>query len=318
MKLADTFWPLVMVVVAGAGPAAAHHNTMGSEYASEYTQARKDVFIDRYDHDSDGRVSSVEFEQSRRNRFDITDENDDGTVSSDEYAFEWEDRLDAQLAVDRKGQVRQTGVRFNALDRDDDGRMTWDEYAASGERMFGHRDTNEDGVIDDSDPEPERTWRREEPQTAEARERQRERRIAWVSSMLHVPSTHTLAGMMTRYDADGDGRIGRAEFDAKRRANFDLTDDDDDGWVSDDEYLAEYEDRLDGYIAESRTESVQQSRRRFDALDTDESGAMTFREYQNSGHGIFSRWDTGDDGYVDEQDPNPEPRERVADASQNR
>ena len=45
---------------------------------------------------------------------------------------------------------------------------------------------------------------------------------------------------------------------------------------------------------------------------------MTFAEYQQSGHGIFGRWDTSGDGYVDEDDPRPVPRERVAEASQNR
>ena len=310
MKHFGTLWGLAVAVFVGAVPAAAHHNTMGPEFAQEYVQARKDSFIDRYDSDADGRVSSVEFEQARRNRFDITDDNDDGSVSPDEYVFEWEDRLDAQLAVDRAGQVQQTGVRFGALDRDEDERMTWAEYSASGDRMFSRRDTDGDAVIDDRDPPPERTRQRDEDDTDETRERRRQQRIAWVSSLLHMPTTHTLDGLLARYDSDGDERITREEFDRKRRADFDLTDDDDDGWISQEEYLAEFEDRLDRHMAENRKESVQQSRRRFDALDADENGTMTFAEYQTSGHGIFSRWDTDGNGYVADADPNPAPRER--------
>ena len=321
MKQSGIWWGLGFAVSVGAASAVAQQNTMGPEFAEEFVQASKDVFIARYDSDEDRRVSSVEFEQARRDRYDITDDNDDGSVSPDEYTFEWEDRLDAQLALDRKGQVRQTGVRFGALDSDDDERMTWEEYSASGERMFSGRDTDEDGVIDDRDPAPDRTWQREEADTEEARERRRQERIARVSTLLNTPSTHTLDGMMSRYDGDGDERITREEFDLKRRADFDLTDDDGDGWVSQDEYLAEFEDRLDRYVAESRRESVEQSRRRFEALDDDGNGAMTFAEYQDSGHGIFGRWDTDGNGYVSDRDPNPAPRERLeqtADAGQAR
>lgn len=322
MKPSGTLCVLAVAVAFGAASAHAHHNTRGPEFAEEYRQARMDLFIERYDADDDRRVGSVEFEQARRSRFDLTDENGDGSLSSDEYVFEWEDRLEAQLALDRKGQVRQTGVRFGALDRDEDGRMTWEEYAASGERMFTRRDTDEDGVIDDRDPPPERTRRREQPDTEEARERRREGRIAWASSMLHMPSTHMLSGLMVRYDGDGDERITREEFDRKRRADFDLTDDDGNGWISREEYLLEFEDRIDRHMAEIRKESVLQSRRRFDNLDDDEDGAMTFGEYQTSGHGIFSRWDTDGNGYVSARDPRSgpaeEPREQTAAAGQAR
>ena len=321
MKSSGTFLGLALAVAVGAAPALAHHNTMGPEFAEQYMQARKDMFIDRHDSDDDRRVSSVEFEQARRDRFDITDDNDDGSVNPDEYRFEWEDRLEAQMALDRKGQVRQAGVRFGSLDRDEDERMTREEYDASGERMFSRRDTNEDGVIDGRDPRPARAWQLQQADTDEARERRRQERIAWASSLLHMPSTHNLAGLMTRYDGDGDERITREEFDLKRRADFDLTDDDDNGWISREEYLAEYEDRLDRQIAQTRKESIQQNRRRFEALDADESGAMTFAEYQASGHGIFGRWDTDGNGYVSDGDPNRAPQqqqEQTAAVSQTR
>ena len=83
-------------------------------------EGRRMNFIADHDHDGDGRVSSIEFEQSRRDRFDATDSNTDGTVDEQEYVYEWEDRLDAQLEIDRSGRAKQTYVRFAAMDKDDD------------------------------------------------------------------------------------------------------------------------------------------------------------------------------------------------------
>ncbi|MEM7003710.1 MAG: hypothetical protein AAF529_23195 [Pseudomonadota bacterium] len=298
---------LTSLVLAGFSAVAHEHTT------PEFMQMRQVQFIDRYDADTDGRVSSVEFEQARRDRFDITDEDGNGWVSQEEYVYEWEDRLDTQMAKDRAGQVKQTVVRFGALDRDDDEQMSWAEYQGSGERMFSRRDTNADGVLNEDDPEPERRRQREQAGTEAEREaQQRQRLLARANRMLRMPSTHNLEGLMTRYDTNEDANITRAEFDAIRKIDFERTDDDGSGWVSEDEYVAEYEDRLDTQIAASRAESVKQAGRRFEALDTDENAQMTFAEYQVSGHRMFSRWDTGADGYVSFADTIPEFQELVA------
>ena len=305
-------------ICLAAGAAAHHHG--GS---ADYMQSRLDQFVDRYDTDGDMRVSSIEFEQHRRNRFDITDENADGTVSQDEYVYEWEDRMDAQLEKDRAGQVRQTSVRFGALDRDDDEKMQWAEYARSGDRMFTRWDSNEDGLVDASDPKRERGWSRKtsgkSKSGAKAKrterkidpEKARQYRIARMNSMLRMPSTHRTEGFMVRYDVNGDEQVTRAEFDAKRRSDFDKTDEDSNGWVSEQEYVLEYEDRLDMQIAKQREQSIKQAGHRFGALDKDDDGAMTFAEYQRSGHSMFKRWDTSFDGYVSAEDPLPEPRESL-------
>jgi len=47
------------------------------------------------------------------------------------------------------------------------------------------------------------------------------------------------------YDTDHDGTVTRAEFDAARTARFKATDTNSDGWVSEDEYVAEYSARLE-------------------------------------------------------------------------
>ena len=270
-------------------------------------------FIDTHDHDEDLRVSSIEFEQSRRDRFDITDTDDDGVVDEQEYMFEWEDRMDAQLEKDRQGRVKQAYVRFDAMDRDDDKEMSWDEYAASGDRVFTAWDTNDDQVIDADDPPRKynHTSKSDDELTEDERQKRRDRQIAAARSMLKMPSTHDREGMMTRYDRNGDGRIERSEFDGKRRADYDATDFNNDGTLVADEYVGEFEDRMDTTIESFRVDSIRQSKRRFEALDDSGDGVMTFAEYQDSGHGIFARYDVTGDGYIGDDDPMPLPRDET-------
>lgn len=268
---------------------------------------RKIVYIDQYDQDLDGRVSSAEFELARRARFDITDTNRNGSVDAEEYVFEWEDRLDAQLAVDRKEQVKQTATRFASLDEDGNARITREEFDVSGTRSFSRFDSNQDGVIDTDD-----TDSMEDEVAASEREMTREQILANQQRMLEMPSTHSKAGTITQYDGDADEAVALAEFKAGRDANWNAMDENGDGGVSEDEYTAEFENRLDAQIAGSRKQSVEQANVRFGVLDADEDKVMTFREYQDSGHRTFARWDTDGDGYVTLEEAEPVPDEEIA------
>lgn len=261
---------------------------------------RKIVYIDQYDQDQDGRVSSIEFEQARRARFDATDTDHSATVSIEEYVFEWEDRLDAQLAVDRKEQVTQTANRFKALDDDSNGILSRAEFDASGAASFQRFDSDRDGIIDAADVDAR----------AEAGERQRsemsrEQILVDQKRMLDMPSTHSKAGTIEVYDADADGVVTLAEFARGRDAQYAAMDGNGDGGVDVDEYTVEFENRVDAALAAFRKASVDQARVRFGALDADADGSMTFREYQNSGHGSFERWDTDHDGYVTLEEADP-------------
>ncbi|MEM9172380.1 MAG: hypothetical protein AAGA84_06710 [Pseudomonadota bacterium] len=252
-------------------------------------------------------MSTIEFETSRRSRFDATDTNSDGVVEEQEYVYEWEDRMDAQLEKDRSGRAKQTYVRFAAMDKDDDERMAWEEYAASGNRIFVRYDTNEDGVIDASDPAPSYNWtpKPDSELTAEELQKRRDRQMSYARSMLEMPTTHNLEGVMVRYDLDGDERVERAEFDGKRRADYDATDFDGDGTLIADEYASEFEDRMDEAIEKFRAKSIKQASKRFNALDDNQDGVMTFAEYRQSGNRIFARYDGSHDGYVNLDDPMP-------------
>lgn len=265
----------------------------------------KVVFIDQYDRDIDGKVSSIEFETARRDRFDLTDMDGNGTVDEEEYVLEYENRMDLQLQQDREEQVSQTATRFGSLDRDESGLISWEEYEASGMRAFTHLDKNEDNLLNSDDEVGEQESAGEAPG--------REQILADRRRILSMPSTHSLEGTVTQYDADGDDAVSLEEFSAHRRENFTRTDRNGDGMVDPDEYLIEFEDRLDREIAATRSGQVDQTRVRFGALDDDENGVMTFEEYQMSGHRFFKRNDTDGDGFVTWEEPDPVGREFASD-----
>lgn len=108
-------------------------------------------FMSLYDLGGKGEVSKRDFDLERRSTFHLTDENKDGKVSFDEYANEYNLRLDKSLDRSRRGAIRQTYVRFGVLDTNDNGMMTFDELQLSGKRIFVRWDKNGDGVISTTD-----------------------------------------------------------------------------------------------------------------------------------------------------------------------
>ena len=290
MKLNLT--PILLVLLTGAGSALA---------ASHY----KDEYIRQYDQNGDALLSLAEFNAARRARFDATDTNDDDVVSADEYAYEWEDRLDVMIEKERAGRVKQAHRRFDSLDANDDGIIAADEFNASGDRIFTSFDHNDDALIDAADAEIEQAQANADGKAETRRERRR--------SFVRMPSSHSRSGFFEMYDTDADETVSRSEFDVQRRAAYRFMDYDRNSRVDEDEYVAEYEDRLDNAIERSRRGQVRQAYVRFDSLDADDDGKMTFEEYQQSGHRSFARWDTNKDEIVSADDPMPE-RSRPNDA----
>lgn len=246
------------------------------------------AFISQHDDNADGKLIWEEFDAFRRKRFDATDENGDGIVDVEEYVQEFDDRSRAALEDGRARQMEQAGQRFAALDADRDGRVSRAEFDAAGERQFA-------GFL-------------KMPAGKEADAAARfDRRDG-----LSLPSGHTREGFLELFDGNGDGQVGRAEFDQARAARFAHTDGDRDGVLSEDEYLAEYEDRLDRRIATLGQGADEQTRVRFGALDADKDGRLTFAEYQVSGRRTFDNADRNRDGLVDAVDaklpPPPRPQ----------
>ena len=280
--MGTTTLALALAALLGTGAATAQEKAPATHAAAATSGANTALasFLEQFDSDGDGSVSWGQFVDFRKQRYAETDENKDGSVEVEEYTNEYLGRLDRRMETERKGQIEQTHARIKALDTDKDGVISRAEYQASGERAFGHYEKN--AALAAQKPAGQR-------------------------SAINMPSTHTREGMLEIYDADGDGKVSRAEYDHGRDEAFARTDSDKDGRLSGEEYLAEFEDRLDRRIASTRESSAQQSRVRFKSLDTDKDQRVSWDEYAASGKRVFDRVDTNKDGIVDARDPAPPP-----------
>ncbi|PNP95782.1 hypothetical protein [Sphingobium sp. SA916] len=114
------------------------------------------------------------------------------------------------------------------------------------------------------------------------------------------------------YDANHDGQVTRAEFDAGRLARFKATDPNGDGGLSEEEYVAEYSTRLEKQLAastesdekkaEERQRQIRQAHVRFGVLDKDKEGKIVQAEYDASGTRAFAEQDNDKDGTVTQAD----------------
>ena len=294
-KINQTLFFLCALAVAPSAMAASHY---------------KDRFISQYDQNGDGMLSLEEFDSARRARFDNTDTDGNGVVSADEYAYEWEDRLDEMIEKERVGKMQAAREEFASLDGDDDGIVTAAEFNALGDQIFAGHDHNGDAQIDAADLELAAKLDAGGGKNSYAGGGSR--------SWIRMPSAQSAEGFFELFDVNADEVVSRDEFDAERRASYSLMDYDRDGGIDIDEYVADYEERLDRQIDRIRRGQVRQAYVRFGALDDDDNGEMTFAEYQKSGHRSFARFDTNEDEVVSMADPLPtrdRPNNAAADAT---
>lgn len=123
-----------------------------------------------------------------------------------------------------------------------------------------------------------------------------------------IAAPHEGSAFIHDYDANHDGQVSRAEFDAARADRFKATDANGDGWLSEDEYVGEYSGRLEQQLAasdrseekktEERQRQIRQAHVRFDVLDKDKDRKMTQAEYDASGARAFAEQDNDKDGIV--------------------
>lgn len=260
--------------------------------ARPMSQNRFEHLLEEYNANNDEKITWGEYNDWRQARFNKTDSNGNGSVDAEEYVYEYENRLDQRYEKGRIAQIKFSSKRFDDIDANNNGTIELAEYKASGERVFSRWDTNKDGTANESDPKKA--------------DNDKKSKYQWNSkkaiSFIRMPSSHSFKGLKSIYDANEDGEVTREEFSNSRRSTFYLTDENRDGKLSADEYLAEFEDRLDQTITSSRRGQIKQTYVRFGALDDNKDNKMTFEEFQISGKRIFTRWDKNDDNLVSTAD----------------
>lgn len=127
-----------------------------------------------------------------------------------------------------------------------------------------------------------------------------------------LAASHDPKTFLQEHDTNHDGQVPRAEFDAARDARFKATDANGDGWVSDAEYLSEYQARLEADLAhsdmtdekktEERQRQVRQTHVRFGVLDTNKNQRMEKAEYDVSGARAFAMNDADNNGVITASD----------------
>jgi hypothetical protein len=126
---------------------------------------------------------------------------------------------------------------------------------------------------------------------------------------------HGQSAFIGGYDANRDGIVTRSEYDSVRKQRFDAADKNHDGYLNEEEYVAEFESRLKAqYAAEGKTpdkayeNSLRQAHVRFSIVDRDRDGKFTWEEELATADKTFKGADTNGDGIVSKDDPASEER----------
>lgn len=133
---------------------------------------------------------------------------------------------------------------------------------------------------------------------------------------------HGNAAFMGSYDVNRDGVVTQGEYDSVRKQRFSAADTNGDGWLSEAEYVAEFEGRLQQqYAAASKAPdaryegSMKQAYVRFKVLDTNKDGKLTNDEELAIADRSYKRADANGDGKVDGADEKIAAAKRAAQAA---
>ena len=173
-------------------------------------------FLKGADLNKDGTIDQTEFQTTRDKWFAELDTSKDGFVTADELkAFgdkmhaEWAkkhgDKADAGKAEKMQRKHGDFSQRIlDRVDADKDGKISKAEADAEGAKLFAKLDDNSNGKIEENEM-PQRHWAR-------------------------------FGGkMFDRIDADKDGKVTKAEFEAAGAAMFQRMDKNGDGIIEKDE-----------------------------------------------------------------------------------
>ena len=275
---------------------------MLSATAATNIEYEKYRWLAKYDSNQDYTVDLEEAYNARTALFKIVDKNKDNVINTNEYQQYFEENLQKKIDHDRKQSVKQSHVRFNAMDKDDNKLMSHDEYMATAKRSFDFYDTNEDGVITSEDKKPTFTSSKKstltEAEKVEKAEKKRKNKMSSATRIVRMPTTHSKSGMLTMYDQNNDKKITWEEYQQKRNIDFTRADEDGNNELTSDEYITEFEDRLDAQIAKTKTKELAKSSTFFSSIDKNNDQQISIAEFQLKTLINFDRYDTNNDGKV--------------------
>lgn len=120
---------------------------------------------------------------------------------------------------------------------------------------------------------------------------------------------HGHAAFMGSYDVNRDGVVPRTEYDTLRKQRYMAADSNQDGWLSEAEYVAEFEVRLkQQYAAQGRqsddgyAQMMKQAHVRFNILDKNKDGRLSVDEENDVAERTFKTGDVNLDGVVNAAD----------------
>ena len=114
----------------------------------------------------------------------------------------------------------------------------------------------------------------------------------------HGASAGHRAAFIDDYDSNTDEQVARAEFDAVRAAKLKVMDANGNGLVDENEHLDYFAQTLEKKISAERKEQVEQTEIRFQSIDSNADGRMTWEEYWASGEKTFTHFAKSIDGVV--------------------
>jgi len=278
-------------------------------------------FFERLDADKDGKVTKAEYDAARGAEFKAADKNGDGFISKEEFAAygdqrrgEFVDRMFARLDKNGDGKItadelrgerrgdradrrergeRGRGINFERADAAKKGYLTLEDLTklrsarleAAMKKRFEGLDTNRDGKLTGDELPPER---RDAIMRADA-DKDGAVTLDEFAARARQFLVRRVDAEFKAIDADGDGKLTRAEVDAARGKPLILllADTNKDGAVTKEELAKAFA---------SRRSDV--SERVFEALDADKDGKIGAAEWQASGERRFARLDRNKDGTV--------------------
>jgi Ca2+-binding EF-hand superfamily protein len=246
--------------------------SVGKEEFAAYGDQRRGDFVDRMfarlDKNGDGKLTADELKGARGDRADRGDRRGRGDRAGRGINFE---RADAAkkgfLTLEDLTKLRSARFeaalkkRFERLDTNRDGKLTADELAGERRELVIRADANKDGAVTFD----------------EFAARSRQFLVRRVEAEFKA------------IDADGDGKLTKAEADAARGKPLLLllADANKDGAVTKEELAKAYAGR--GGAASDRV---------FEALDADKDGKISTAEWQAAGERRFARLDRNKDGAI--------------------